>query len=173
MRENRLSDLLLAIVVIQSKRPMDQACFGASARPSKVAKVGNTTIPVDDVQAESVAVEKIDAVTENQSAPSQPPSRLTTIRQKLQQDIQSVDPVKARVHTHSLQQSAAKKLLSKTPFLGILPAVQTTIPLTTGESSDATLQTEKEASPSQVSIADEKIQIPGCFFFFIIIKPHK
>ncbi|KAI9558955.1 hypothetical protein GHT06_015744 [Daphnia sinensis] len=161
LRENRFSDLLLAIVVIQSKRPVDQACFGASARPSKVAKVGNATTPVDDVQAEAVAVEKTDAVTESQSTPPQPPSRLTAIRQKLQQDIQSVDPVKARIHTPSLQQTAAKIPLSKTPSLGkVLPVVQPTVPLTADESSDTILEAEKEASPSEVPMPEEKLQIP-------------
>ncbi|XP_057368855.1 uncharacterized protein LOC130689938 [Daphnia carinata] len=161
LRENRFSDLLLAIVVIQSKRPMDQICYGASARPSKVAKVENSKIPVDDGQTESVAIEKIDAVPESQSAPAQAPSRLTAIRQKLQQDIQSVDPVKARIHTHSLQHSAAKIPSSKTQLLGKpLPAVQTTIPLATGESNDATLEAEKEAIQSQVPIIEENIQIP-------------
>ncbi|XP_059351739.1 titin homolog isoform X2 [Daphnia carinata] len=162
LRENRFSDLLLAIVVIQSKRPMDQTCYGTSGRPSKVAKVENSTIPVDDGQTESGAVEKIDAMPESQSAPAQAPSQLTAIRQKLQQDIQSVDPVKARIHTHALQHSAAKISSSKTQLLGKpLPAVQTTIPLVTGESSDATLEAEKEASPCKVPIDEEKVQIPA------------
>ena len=94
--EQRTSDLLLGVVVFRFRRFVDQSNLNPSL-PEK------TSVPDTQIKMESES-NKIQAA--NSSEPSQvasahPPTRMAAIRQKLQQDILSVDPVKAKVHTNS------------------------------------------------------------------------
>jgi hypothetical protein len=86
----------LGVVVFRIRRFVDQSNLNPSL-PEK------TYVPDTQIKMESES-NKIQAA--NSSEPSQvasahPPTRMAAIRQKLQQDILSVDPVKAKVHTNS------------------------------------------------------------------------
>jgi hypothetical protein len=54
-----------------------------------------------DAESESIRIQETQNSESTLVASAQPPTRMTAIRQKLQQDILSVDPVKAKIQSNS------------------------------------------------------------------------
>ena len=101
-----------------------------------------------------VAVPETIAVTPEVTpppTPAQPLSRLAVIRQKLQQDILSVDPVKAKVHTPPSNQ-VVKASLSKTQ-----PPVKT--PQTTTAKTTPTSVIQTKSSPITEVKSPHSVQV--------------
>ena len=129
-RENRKSDFILGVVVFRAQRTVDQTIFTASVPEKKAVCVTQS-----DAESESIGIQEIQNSESTLVASAQPPTRMTAIRQKLQQDILSVDPVKAKIQSNSSQ---LKSSLSRTP------SVAKSIPVV---SSPAVAESSEDSSP--------------------------
>lgn len=114
--ENQSSCLLLGIVVVY-QRPQEFCNSGTThaAVPYKLIKIDTSVDKATSISNTSAAYPSenrgfqkpfpIDTKNEP-SASSQPLNRATITRQKLQQDILQVDPIKINVNSNSAQQFA-------------------------------------------------------------------
>lgn len=115
----------------KEKEEMNQIHQQAASPMKKEAEAEPTEEPPSVPVPEVVAPEP--------TPPAQPLSRLAVIRQELQQKILSVDPVKAKVHTPSPQQTV------KTPLPKTQPPVKTPQPVPA--------KTPPQPKPSPVEVA--------------------
>jgi hypothetical protein len=77
---------------------VDHPSFNASLPEKKAVCVTQS-----DAESESIRIQETQNSESTLVASAQPPTRMTAIRQKLQQDILSVDPVKAKIQSNSSQ----------------------------------------------------------------------
>jgi hypothetical protein len=98
-----------------------------------------------DAESESIRIQETQNSESALVASAQPPTRMTAIRQKLQQDILSVDPVKAKIQSNSSQ------LIDNTP-------VKTTPPntLQSGRFNRYILEPSSSSGPSTRSKSKRK-----------------
>ena len=90
---------ILGVVVFRAPRPVDPPIFNASLPEKKAVCVTQCF----DAESESIRIQETPNSESALVASALPPSRMTAIRQKLQQDILSVDPVKAKSQSNSSQ----------------------------------------------------------------------
>ena len=110
--EQRTSDLFLGVVVFRIRRFVDQSNLNPSS-PEK------TSVPdtQSKMESESNKIQEANSSEPSQVASAHPPTRMAAIRQKLQQDILSVDPVEAKVHTNSPHLSSKSPSSSHPSFI--------------------------------------------------------
>lgn len=107
-----------------------------------------------------VPVPQIVAPEVTPPAPAQPLSRLAAIRQKLQQDILSVDPVKAKVHTLPLNQPVKTPLSKPQPLAKTPQTIPAKTPAVTTQTKSPAVVEVKSPQAARAPLSPQKSHSP-------------
>ncbi|XP_046447945.1 uncharacterized protein LOC124196771 isoform X3 [Daphnia pulex] len=138
-QENRNSDYVIGVVVVQAPPAVDQPMSNASL-PRRNA-VGATQ---SDAESEKIKNQETQNSESTLVASAQPPPRITTTGRQLQQDTLSVCPVKAKIQSNSSQlKSSLSRPTSVVKSISVL-------------SSSAIAESKEENTPIETTPATNK-----------------